>query len=131
VGERCFAHALLTKNKGRSSETQVPAGGSCWLYAVAGAIGCIMKYIWKEEKNTLLKETRNVSFEQVVIAIEEKRIVDVIEHPNQEKYKGQIFILVDMSNYVYVVPAYIDGENCYLKTIYPSRKYTERYLRNG
>jgi uncharacterized DUF497 family protein len=69
-----------------------------------------MKYIWKEEKNTLLKETRNVSFEQVVLAIEEKCIVDVIQHPNQEKYKGQIFILVDMNNYVYVVPAYISAD---------------------
>ena len=28
-------------------------------------------------------------------------------HTNQEKYKGQIFILVERNNYVYVVPAFI------------------------
>jgi uncharacterized DUF497 family protein len=107
-----------------------------------------MQYVWDEGKNDILKKTRNISFEQVMLAIEEKNIVDVIDHPNQEKYKGQIFILVEIDNYVYVVPAYISPsggeprplvsaevpeEDCHLITIYPSRKYTNRYLggQNG
>jgi hypothetical protein len=58
--------------------------------------------------------------------------VDVLEHPNQEKYKGQVFILVERENYIYVVPASISesGEECHLKTIYPSRKYTNKFLRS-
>jgi uncharacterized DUF497 family protein len=90
-----------------------------------------MRFIWKEDKNSLLKKQRQISFEQIVLAIEEKKVVDVMEHPNQEKHKGQIFILVERNNYIYVVPAFISnsGEECHLKTIYPSRKYTDKYLR--
>ena len=88
-----------------------------------------MRYVWDEQKNTLLKQTRNISFEQIVLAIEEQKIVDVFDHPNQNKYKNQIFILVEVNEYVYVVPAEIEAENCYLKTVYPSRKHTKKYLR--
>ena len=90
-----------------------------------------MRFLWKEDKNDLLKQYREISFEQIVLAIENKQIVDVIEHPNQEKYKGQVFILVENNNYIYVVPAIVSdsGEECHLKTIYPSRKYTDKYLR--
>jgi uncharacterized DUF497 family protein len=89
-----------------------------------------MRFLWQESKNKLLKQYRNISFEQIVLAIENKQIVDVMEHPNQKKYKGQKFILVEKDNYIYVVPAFISdsGEECHLKTVYPSRKYTEKFL---
>ena len=91
-----------------------------------------MRFIWKEEKNDLLKQHRNISFEQIILSVENKQIIDILEHPNQNKYKGQIFILVERDNYVYVVPAAISdsGEECLLKTIFPSRKYTDKYLRS-
>jgi uncharacterized DUF497 family protein len=90
-----------------------------------------MGFTWVESKNKLLKQHRNISFEQIVLAIENTQIIDVLEHPNQKKYKEQIFILVEINNYVYVVPAIISKseEKCHLKTIYPSRKYTDKYLR--
>ena len=89
-----------------------------------------MRFTWKEDKNNLLKRTRNISFEQIVLAIEDNRIADVMEHPNREKYKGQMFIMVESNNYIYVVPASVSdtGEECHLKTIYPSRKYTKKFL---
>ena len=95
------------------------------------AILIMMKFVWKEDKNKLLKEHRKISFEQIVLAIENKQVVDVLEHPNQKKYRGQKFFMIEMDNYVYVVPAYISdsGDECYLKTVYPSRKYTDKYLR--
>ena len=91
-----------------------------------------MRFLWKDDKNDLLKQHRNISFEQIVLSIENRKVVDVFEHPNQEKYKGQIFILVESDSYIYVVPAHISdsGEECHLKTIYPSRKFTEKYLRS-
>jgi len=90
-----------------------------------------MRFIWDDKKNELLKKHRKISFEQIVLSIENKQIIDVIEHPNQDKYKGQIFILVEKDNYVYVVPSIISAnkDECQLKTIYPSRKYTNEYLR--
>ena len=92
-----------------------------------------VRFTWKEDKNDLLKRCRNISFEQIILAIEGEQVVDVIEHPNQEKYKGQVFIMAEHNNYIYVVPAHISdsGEDCHLKTIYPSRKYTSKYLRGN
>ena len=91
-----------------------------------------MKFTWESKKNDILKQSRNISFEQIILAIENRQIVDVLEHPDQEKYTGQIYILVEMDNYVYVVPAFISdsGEECHLKTIYPSRKYTKKFLKD-
>jgi uncharacterized DUF497 family protein len=92
-----------------------------------------MRFVWDEDKNKVLKQQRNISFEQIILSIENKQIVDVIEHPNKEKYKGQIYIMVNYDEYIYVVPAAISnsGEKCHLKTIYPSRKYTKKYIRSS
>jgi len=92
-----------------------------------------MRFFWDEGKNSLLKKQRKISFEEIVLSMESRQIVDVIEHPNQEKYRGQIFILVKRNRYIYVVPASISnsGDVCHLKTIYPSRKYTDKYIRSN
>ncbi len=44
---------------------------------------------WEPEKNEMLKKKRRISFEHVVFAIENDQLLDVLEHPNPEKYKGQ------------------------------------------
>lgn len=49
-----------------------------------------MKYFsWNAEKNELLREERQVSFEDVVFYIEQGFLLDVLEHPNQEKYEAE------------------------------------------
>ena len=90
-----------------------------------------MRFVWKEDKNELLKKHRKISFEQIVLSIQNKRIVDIIENPNQTKYAGQIYILVELKNYIFVVPAFVSdsGEECHLKKAFPSRKYTNKFLR--
>ena len=90
-----------------------------------------MTFNWDPEKNALLKRTRGVSFEEIVAAIEDGGVLDVFEHPNQERYRNQRVYLVEFMDYVFVVPSVRDEENdeLVLKTIYPSRKYTKRYLR--
>ena len=46
------------------------------------------------EKNELLKELREISFEDVILAIENGGLLDDVEHPNKEKYPNQnIFII--------------------------------------
>ena len=88
-----------------------------------------MKYFsWNNEKNQLLKTERNISFEEVVFQIEKKRILDIVEHPNQEKYKGQKIFIISIHNYVYLVPFMESEEEIFLKTIIPSRKATRKYL---
>ena len=88
-----------------------------------------MKYFsWNNEKNQLLKTERNISFEEVVFHIEKKRILDIVEHPNQEKYKGQKIFIISIHNYVYLVPFVESEDEIFLKTIIPSRKATKKYL---
>jgi hypothetical protein len=91
-----------------------------------------MKYFsWSPEKNELLKEERQISFEEVVFYIEMGYLLDVLEHPNQEKYGGQKIFVVPMDNYVYLVPFIEDEQEVFLKTIIPSRKATRKYLKGS
>lgn len=90
-----------------------------------------MTFNWNEEKNTLLKQARDISFEEIVLCILEGRVVKVMDHPNRKKYSNQKLYLISYKNYIYVVPFTMnEKENeIFLKTIYPSREYTKRFLQ--
>ena len=91
-----------------------------------------MRYFsWNEEKNELLKLERQVSFEDIVFYIEMGFLLDVLENPNQEKYKGQKMFVVQIDNYVYLIPFVEDDREIFLKTIIPSRKATKKYLKGS
>lgn len=88
-----------------------------------------MIFDWEESKNDQLREERGVSFEHVVQAIESGNVLTILEHPNQAKYSGQRLYIIDIEGYAHVVP-FVDREKTrFLKTIFPSRKYTRIYLR--
>jgi len=80
------------------------------------------------KKNMMLKRDRNISFERIIVAIEQDGLLDILEHPNKEKYPNQLLLLVEIDRYVYVVPCVLENDVCFLKTIFPSRKYTPKYL---
>lgn len=86
-------------------------------------------YKWNEERNDLLKQERGVSFEEIVTHILQGDLLQVEEHPNQEKYPGQKYFIVRIDDYVYVVPFLEEDNDVFLKTIYPSRRATRQYLR--
>ena len=91
-----------------------------------------MKYFsWNEEKNELLKEERQISFEDVVFYIEQGFLLDVLENPNQEKYQGQKIFVVQIDDYAYLIPFVEDERGIFLKTIIPSRKATRKYLKGS
>ena len=87
-----------------------------------------MIFDWDNEKNMMLKRNRSISFERIIVAIEQDDLLDILEHPNKEKYPNQLLILVEIDRYVYVVPCVLENDVCFLKTIFPSRKYTSKYL---
>jgi len=88
-----------------------------------------MKYFdWNSEKNEELIKDRGISFEEVVFCIMHDGLLDIIEHPNKSKYTDQKIFIVDIDNYVYIVPFVEDDEIVFLKTIIPSRKMTKQYL---
>ncbi|MEW6242326.1 MAG: BrnT family toxin [Chloroflexota bacterium] len=91
-----------------------------------------MKYFsWNEEKNELLKTERGLSFEEVVFYIDMGFLLDVLEHPNQEEYQGQKIFVVQIEEYVYLVPFVESEHEIFLKTIIPSRKATKQYLKGS
>ena len=85
---------------------------------------------WNPDKNRQLVVERGISFERVVSSIERGGIVDVLAHPDQERYPGQMIYVVDIEQYLYLVPfvAAPDGTR-FLKTIIPSRKAMREYRR--
>jgi len=83
---------------------------------------------WNEVKNAWLKIERGIGFEDVQTAIDEGKVLDNVAHPNQKQYPGQRILIVVIENYVFLVPFIEDSEKLFLKTIYPSRKFTKKHL---
>jgi len=86
---------------------------------------------WSPEKNALLQEERGVSFECMVVAIEHGGLLDILAHPNEQKYPGQRVLVVSHDRYAYLVPFVEEGDYFFLKTVIPSRKATRDYLNQG
>ena len=89
-----------------------------------------MTFNWNDGKNVILKQERNISFEEIVIAIEEGCVVDIVKHPNTDRFPNQLIYLIEYREYVWAVPHVVDEDTgeVFLKTIYPTRKFTRRYL---
>ena len=85
-------------------------------------------YNWNSEKNAWLKANRGISFEEIIFHIELGGELDIVHHPNQVKYPGQKISVVQVEDYVYLVPFVESDKEVFLKTIIPSRKATKRYL---
>jgi uncharacterized DUF497 family protein len=88
-----------------------------------------VKYFdWDDAKNAKLRTERGIGFEEIVFHIERGDLLDILEHPNPDRYAGQRIFVVPRESYVYLVP-FIEDENAvFLKTIIPSRKATKQYL---
>jgi uncharacterized DUF497 family protein len=87
-----------------------------------------LTYCFDPKKNTLLIENRGISFEEVISALEEFGPIDVIKHPNIKKYPKQEIYVIEIDSYIYLVPFVKEKNYIFLKTIFPSRKATKKYL---
>jgi hypothetical protein len=105
-----------------------------------------------DAKNAKLRAERGIGFEEVVFHIERGDLLDILEHPNPDRYVGQRIFVVRREAYVYLVPfpssparhqrglrrgldealraeADVEDEHrVFLKTIISSRKATKQYL---
>lgn len=84
---------------------------------------------YSPEKNAYLKKVRGISFEEVELAIDEGKILDVIEVQNIKEHPNQKMYVININDYVYLVPFVRNGDVAFLKTIFPSRKFTKLYLK--
>ena len=87
-----------------------------------------MKYFdWDNSKNVLLRARRGVGFEDIVYAILNNQVLDIVRNKSA-KYSHQMVCVVNIEDYVYLVPFVEEEEKLFLKTIIPSRKATRDYL---
>lgn len=86
-------------------------------------------YGWDAAKNEKLKLERGISFEEIIFHIERGDVLDILQHPNRERYGEQRIFVVNVEGYVYLVPFVEREEEVTLKMIIPSRKATRMYLR--
>jgi hypothetical protein len=86
---------------------------------------------WSSDKNMMLKAERGVSFEEVLVAISQGALLDVVDHPNKEKYLNQRIFVVRIRGYAYLVPFVETDKEIFLKTVIPNRSATKRYIPKG
>lgn len=79
-------------------------------------------------KNEQLKRERSVTFEEALYCIMHDGLLDIIEHPRPGKYPNQRVFVVNIRDYVYLVPFVETADSIFLKTIIPSRKMASKYL---
>lgn len=84
-----------------------------------------MKYFnWSSEKNEILKHERDLSFEEIIYYIESGAVLSIEENPARPEQK---IYIVEINNYAAVVP-FVETENeIFLKTAFPSRKYSKLF----
>jgi uncharacterized DUF497 family protein len=87
-------------------------------------------FAWDDAKNAKLRKERGIGigFEDIVFHIERGDLLDILEHPNPDRYAGQRIFVVQRGEYVSLVPFVEDEHTVFLKTIIPSRKATKQYL---
>ncbi len=87
---------------------------------------------FNEEKNQLLKATRGVCFDDVLLALNNKQLLANKKHPSP-KFKHQWIYVLRIGSYVYVAPYVVNEQKkeIYLKTIYPSRVQYKKFIRKG
>ena len=82
-----------------------------------------MKYLnWNSEKNEILKRERGITFEEIAYMIETGQIIGVEENPGRSNQK--LYIL-EIDNYAVIIPFIENDKEIFLKTAFPSRKYTK------
>ena len=86
-------------------------------------------FTWDDAKNAKLRADRGIGFEDIVFHIERGDLLDILDHPNPNRYAGQRIFVVQRDDYVYLVPYVEDEDTVFLKTIIPSRKATNSVSR--
>lgn len=89
----------------------------------------MIKFNWHESKNEILKRDRNISFEDVVEAINDWWLIDTVSNLSKTNHWWQKSYLVKINNFVYVVP-FDRRKNwtSFLRTVIPNGKLTRKLL---
>ena len=61
----------------------------CLLGTRCATLVAVKYFAWDDAKNAKLKAERGIGFEDVVFHIERGDLLDMLEHPNPDRYAGQ------------------------------------------
>lgn len=86
----------------------------------------VKHFEWNEDKNKQLILERGIGFEEVVIAIQQGRLLGITKG-KEPKYSHQHIFVVFVDGYTYAIPFVEDVNKIFLKTIYPSRALHKLY----
>ena len=82
------------------------------------------KLRWDLEKSQKLKRERGVSFEEITGST----LIGALQHPRRTNQK---LLLFELDDYIWIVPYVEKGDELFLKTLFPSRKYTRMWKKGG
>jgi len=84
-----------------------------------------MDITWDQNKNEWLILNRGISFEEISDKILNGDYIEILENPARE---DQLYFIMNINNYTWVVPFLINRSNqIVLKTAFPSRKFHKKY----
>jgi uncharacterized DUF497 family protein len=75
-------------------------------------------FFWNQDKNKILKAERGICFEDIVLRINSGHILEIVDHPNNKKYPNQMIMILNVDDYVYMVPFVFQEEGIFLKNYY-------------
>ena len=85
---------------------------------------------WNPEKDCLLRANLGrggIGFAECAEAIGNGQVLDVVENTSVN-HPGQRMFILNLGGYAYCVPFVETDTEIFLKTLFPSRDYTARYL---
>jgi hypothetical protein len=77
-----------------------------------------MGITWDENKDERLRASRGIGFVELTAA----SVPGIVQHPTR---KNQKLLLFEVDGYVWAAPCVSRGDELFLKTAFPSRKYTK------
>lgn len=77
-----------------------------------------MGITWDANGDERLRASRGIGFAEIIQAA----VLGVVQHPTR---KNQKLMLFEVGGYVWVAPCVKRGDEVFLKTAFPSRKYTK------
>lgn len=90
----------------------------------------LYKFDFSKEKDSILREAREIGFKDIIDAINRGDLLDNVDHFNKKKYPKQKIFVVKIKDKVYAVPYVLDKirKVTFLKTFYPNRKLKKKYF---
>lgn len=87
-----------------------------------------MELSWSADKDAKLRAEREISFDEIVIALQAGQLLATRKHHNADRFPHQEIYFVEVRGYVYMVPFIRDKEWVFLKTVIPTRKGVREFL---